>query len=160
MGIRMITTNEQIRKFWTESSFERGIEYLHQGSVRDLDKCGNRITSVVEGTSDYEVIIRMDKEDIEASCTCPYDCGGYCKHIIATLLALSENYKKIKKDKEEKERRIETILNNVYVDKLKGFLMLEFEKNPSLRDHFTIYFSGNGPKIISLHAYKNEISLL
>lgn len=50
---------------------------------------------------------------------------------VATLLALSDNYKKIKKDKGEKERRIKTILNNVSVDKLKGFLMIEFEKNPS-----------------------------
>lgn len=132
MGIRMIPTTEQIRKLCTESSFERGIEYFHQGSVRDLEQFGNRITSVVEGTSDYEVIIRMDKDDIEASCTCPYDWGGYCKHIVATLLALSESYKEIKKDKGEKERRIETILNNVSVDKLKGFLMIEFEKNPSL----------------------------
>jgi uncharacterized Zn finger protein len=131
MGIRMIPTIEQIRKLCTESSFERGTEYFHQGSVIDLEQFGNRITSVVEGTSDYEVTIRMDKEDIEASCTCPYDWGGYCKHIVATLLALSENYKKIKKDKREKERRIETILNNVSVDKLKGFLMIEFEKNPS-----------------------------
>lgn len=156
----MIPTIEQIRKLCTESSFERGIEYFHQGSVRDLEQFGNRITSVVEGTSDYEVTIRMDKEDIEASCTCPYDWGGYCKHIVATLLALSENYKKIKKDKEEKERRIETVLNNLSVDEVKGFLTAEFEKNSSLRDHFTIYFSGKGSKIRSIHDYKKEISLL
>jgi len=102
----------------------------------------------------------MDKGDIEASCTCPYDWGGYCKHIVATLLALSGNYKKIKKDKEEKERRIETVLNNLSVDELKGFLTAEFEKNSSLRDHFTIYFSGKGSKIRSIYDYKKEINLL
>jgi len=156
----MIPTIEQIRKLCTESSFERGIEYFRGDSVRGLEQFGNRITSVVEGTSDYEVTIRMDKEDIEASCTCPYDWGGYCKHIVATLLALSENYKKIKKDKKEKERRIETILNSLSVDELKGFLTAEFEKNSSLRDHFTIYFSGKGSKIRSIHDYKKEINLL
>ena len=156
----MIPTIEQIRKLCTESSFERGIEYFRGGSVKGLEQFGNRITSVVEGTSDYEVTIRMDKEDIEASCTCPYDWGGYCKHIVATLLALSENYKKIKKNREEKERRIEIILNNLSVDELKGFLTAEFEKNSSLRDHFTIYFSGKGSKIRSLHDYKKEINLL
>ena len=25
--------------------------------------------------------------DFAASCTCPYDWGGYCKHIVATLIA-------------------------------------------------------------------------
>ncbi len=156
----MIPTIEEIRKLCTESSFERGIEYFRGGSVRGLEQFGNRITSIVEGTSDYEVTIRMDKGDIEASCTCPYDWGGYCKHIVATLLALSENYKKVKKDKDEKERRIKTILNNLSPDELKGFLTAELEKNFSLRDHFTIYFSGKGSKIRSLHDYKKEISLL
>jgi len=142
----MIPTIEQIRKLCTESSFERGIEYFRESAVRDLEQFGNRITSIVAGTSDYEVTMRMDKEDIEASCTCPYDWGGYCKHIVATLFALSENYKKIKRDKEEKERRIERILNNLSLHELKGFLMTEFEKNSSLRDHFTIYFSGKGQR--------------
>lgn len=49
---------------------------------------------------------------------------------------------------------------DISVDKLKGFLMIEFEKNPSLRDHFTIYFSGKGSKTRSIHDYKKEISLL
>jgi len=81
----MMMATEQIRKLCTESSFERGIEYFHQDSVRSLEQFGNSITAIVEGTSNYEVTIRMDKENIEASCTCPYDWGGYCKHIVATL---------------------------------------------------------------------------
>lgn len=156
----MIPTIEQIRKLCTESSFERGTEYFRQGSVRGLEQFGNRITATVAGTSDYEVTIRIDKEGIESSCTCPYDWGGCCKHIVATLLALSENYHQIKKDKEEKERRIETILNNLSLHDLKGFLMTEFEENPSLRDHFAIHFSGKGSKIRSIHDYKKEINLL
>lgn len=80
----MIPTIEQIRKLCTESSFERGIEYFRQGSVRGLEQFGNRITATVAGTSDYEVTIGIDKEGIESSCTCPYDWGGYCKHIVAT----------------------------------------------------------------------------
>jgi len=155
----MIPTIEEIRKLCTESSFERGIEYFRQGSITGLEQFGNRITATVAGTNDYEVTIRIDKEGPEASCTCPYDWGGYCKHIVATLFALSENHKKIKKDKEEKEKRIETILNGLSLDELKDFLMAEFEKSSSLRDHFTIYFSGKGSKIRSVHDYKKEINV-
>jgi len=102
------------------------MEYFGQGSVRDLGQFGNKITTTVTGTSDYRVTIRIDKESVESSCTCPYDWGGCCKHIVATLLALSENYPRVKKDKEEREKRIEKILNNLSLDELKKFLMTEF----------------------------------
>lgn len=51
-------------------------------------------------------------------------------------------------------------MNNLSLHDLKGFLMREFEKNPSLRDHFTIYFSGKGSKEKSIHDYKKEVNLL
>ena len=52
MWERMIPTIEQIRKLCTESSFERGIEYFPQGSVRGLEQFGNRISATVTGTND------------------------------------------------------------------------------------------------------------
>lgn len=116
MGIRMIPTIEQIRKLCTESSFERGIEYFHEGSVRGLEQFGNRITSIVKGTSDYEVIIRMDKEDIEASCTCPYDWGGYriikepkeLKQIHAIMEKIYEEEKRLNANQRVKKLREES----------------------------------------------------
>ena len=156
----MKLTLDEIRELCTESSYERGLEYFHQGRVTDLSQSGKKTTATVAGTSDYKVTIRADKEDIEASCTCPYDWGGYCKHIVATLIALSTNYHKVKKEGEEKEQGIETILNSLSLDELKRFLRGEFEENPSLRDHFTIYFSGRGSKRRSIHDYKKEINLL
>lgn len=50
-------------------------------------------------------------------------------------------------------------MNGLPLDELKGFLMAEFEKSSSLRDHFTIYFSGKGSKIRSVHDYKKEINV-
>lgn len=116
MGIRMIPTIEQIRKLCTESSFERGIEYFHEGSVRGLEQFGNRITSIVKGTSDYEVIIRMDKEDIEASCTCPYGWGGYrimkepkeLKQIHAIMEKIYEEEKRLNANQRVKKLREES----------------------------------------------------
>ncbi|MDI6704596.1 MAG: SWIM zinc finger family protein [bacterium] len=112
------------------------------------------------GTSDYQVTIQVDKEDIEASCTCPYDWGGYCKHVVATFIALSEDYHRIKKRGEEEEQKIGAILSSLSLDELKGFLMTEFEEDPALREHFTIYFSGKSSKRRSIHDYKKEINLL
>lgn len=156
---KMILSMEDIKKLCTESSFERGIEYFQMGNVTNLEQFGNRITATVKGTSDYKVTIHIDNEGIKASCTCPYDWGGYCKHIVATLIALSENYPKIERDKDKKEERIKTILDNLSLDELKDFLRTEFEENPSLRDHFTIHFLGKDSKGRSLYDYKKEIEL-
>ncbi len=156
----MKPTIEKIRALCTESSFQRGAEYFHEGLVSDLEQSGNQITAVVSGTSEYEVTINLDAENIQAYCTCPYDWGGYCKHIVAALMALSENYNKIKKTARSREKSIETILKNVSFAEIKEFLRTEFDKSPSLRDHFTIHFSANGSEEKSIHDYKQQINCL
>ena len=155
----MILSLEDIKALCTDTSFMRGLEYFQMGNVTDLGQFGNKITATVEGTRDYTVTIRKDKKTITATCTCPYDWGGYCKHIVATLIALSENYPEIKKDKDKKEKKIIKILNNLSFNELKDFLISELENNPPLRNHFTIYFSGKSSKGKSLKGYKKEINL-
>lgn len=156
----MKPTIDQIRELCTESSYDRGLEYFTQGRVTNLQRFGNKITAIVSGTSDYRITIRVDKKDIEASCTCPYDWGGCCKHIVATLLALSEDYHEIDKKGEEEEENIEAILSSISLDELKGFLIKEFAENHLLREHFAIYFSSKGSKRRSIHDYKKEINSL
>jgi len=109
----MILTLEDIKNLCTETSLVRGLEYFQMGNVTDLEQFGNKITATVEGTSDYKVTIHTDKEGIKASCTCPYDWGGYCKHIVATLIALSENYPDIERNKNKKEKKIRKFLDNL-----------------------------------------------
>jgi hypothetical protein len=156
---KMILTLEEIKNLCTETSFVRGLEYFRMGNVTSLEQFGNEITATVEGTRDYTVTIRTGKKAITATCTCPYDWGGYCKHIVATLIALSENDPEIKKDKDKKEKKIMKILNNLSFNELKDFLTSELENNPPLRNHFTIYFSGKSSKGKSLNGYKKEINL-
>ena len=156
----MKPTIDQIRELCTEESYERGLRYLRQGRVTHLERFGNKITAIVSGTADYKVTIRAEEKDIEASCTCPYDWGGYCKHIVATLLALSEDYHKIKKKGKKEEQKIEDILSGISLDELKGFLIKEFAENHLLREHFAIYFSGKGSRRKSIHDYKKEINWL
>jgi len=156
----MKLTLEEIRMLCTESSFERGVEYFNQGLVRNIEQFGNKITAIVSGTKDYKVTIRLYKDDFTAECTCPYNWGGYCKHIVATLIALSKNYEKIKESKNKEEEKIEAILNNVSLEELKEFLRTEFENDPRLRNIFAIYFSGKAPQEKSVHDYKKEINLL
>jgi uncharacterized Zn finger protein len=86
----MPVTEVVIRSLATAQSFERGENYYHSGAVLGLSKRGNTLLAHVEGSSyePYEVTVELSEHGvIEAYCTCPYDWGGYCKHVVAALLA-------------------------------------------------------------------------
>jgi uncharacterized Zn finger protein len=82
-------TESFIRQHAAPDSFQRGREYYRQGAVVGLVRRGQQLQAEVEGSQvePYTVQITWDGGGItQASCTCPYDWGGWCKHIVATLL--------------------------------------------------------------------------
>jgi uncharacterized Zn finger protein len=82
-------TEAHIRNLATAPSFERGRAYYRDGAVLDPICQESRLRAQCEG-SDYEpyqVSATLSKNGIaETSCTCPYDYGGICKHVVALLL--------------------------------------------------------------------------
>ena len=74
----------------------RGEEYYETGAVSELEEDSpGEWTATVEGTENYSVEISMDGKEIKSwYCDCPYD-GEICKHVIATLLAIRDNEKKV-----------------------------------------------------------------
>ena len=84
-----IITEATIRSLTTPESFSRGEDYYHSGAVSDIERRGDVLHAEVEGSSyqPYQVTIELDESGIVAAdCSCPYDWGGYCKHIVAVLL--------------------------------------------------------------------------
>lgn len=83
-------TLAQIRARATPQSFARGEVYYHRGAVFDTVKRGNELEGRCAGSEyiPYRIRVTLDETDnIEAtSCSCPYDWGGDCKHIVALLL--------------------------------------------------------------------------
>lgn len=71
----------------TEASFDRGWGYYNGGLVRSRARLENGIEARVAGTYTYRVTVRETSGGLAAFCTCPYDWGGDCKHIVATMLA-------------------------------------------------------------------------
>lgn len=82
-------TESHIRELASEKSFDRGEAYYHDGSVLEPVRQERELRAQCQG-SDYEpyqVSATLSKSGIaETSCTCPYDYGGICKHIVALLL--------------------------------------------------------------------------
>lgn len=82
-------TEATIRSLATPESFSRGEEYYRSGMVSDIERRGDVLHAEVEGSSymPYRVTIELDESGIiSTDCTCPYDWGGCCKHIVAVLL--------------------------------------------------------------------------
>lgn len=155
----MSLTVAKIRKLCTSAFFERGQEYLKEGRVYGIKISSGRATSTVEGSRRYRVAVDLN-QNMQASCTCPYDLEGYCKHIVATLLALSNDYKRIKKDGEDEEGRINTILEEATGQQLKDFLKKEIE-DEEFKRRFLIHMTGEAKKGgSSLLDYKREITQL
>ncbi|MDG7037884.1 MAG: SWIM zinc finger family protein [Nitrososphaerota archaeon] len=139
----MNPTAERIRELCTEESFKRGVEYYKEGRVHDIRLSGERATSLVHGTRTYRVEVRLG-EKIEGTCTCPYDFEGYCKHIVATLLAISKDRAGIEESTKGDQGRLKEAFERSTERRLKDFLEREFDRDEALRDRFLIYMDGEG----------------
>ena len=83
-------TESMIRAGAGSESFHRGEEYYRDGAISNTVIQGTLLSGECVGTYTpyYRVRVELDEAGIaEASCTCPYEFGGYCKHIVALLLA-------------------------------------------------------------------------
>ena len=82
-------TEAMVRGLATSQSFSRGQDYYHSGAVWELERRGNTLLAEVEGSGydPYQVSVELDAGGVlDADCSCPYDWGGCCKHIVAVLL--------------------------------------------------------------------------
>jgi uncharacterized Zn finger protein len=82
-------TLQQVRARATDSSFQRGETYFKNGAISDTVKRGEEIEGFCEGSEPepYHVRATLSANGIEAtSCTCAYEYGGDCKHVVALLL--------------------------------------------------------------------------
>jgi uncharacterized Zn finger protein len=83
-------TLEQVRSRATEKVFARGEAYYWDDVIFDTVKRGSVIEAFCEASSQpepYHVTATLGENGVaEATCTCPYDYGGACKHVVALLL--------------------------------------------------------------------------
>lgn len=83
-------TENDIRALASSQSFERGIDYYRGGAVFNTRQVGNELHGYCHGSSytPYRVSALLGSGGVvTAHCTCPYDWGGICKHLVALLLA-------------------------------------------------------------------------
>ena len=72
----------------------RGYDYYKQGFVNSLEALDDgEFLAFVDGTELYTIEITVNGDLVEAlSCDCPYDNGPVCKHEVAVLYMLREQF--------------------------------------------------------------------
>jgi uncharacterized Zn finger protein len=123
-------TEAIIRQHASLESYERGSDYYHRGAVHSVLHRGQQLQAEVEGSQyePYHVQITLDAGGVAgAICTCPYDWGGWCKHIVATLLACIREPKTV-----EERPSIESLLAGLDREQLQALVLKLAEHQPHL----------------------------
>ena len=76
----------------------RGEEYFDSDAVRGLKRIkDDQWVASVDGTETYKVCISLKESNVEDySCSCPYDLGPVCKHVVAVLYALRDQQEEVR----------------------------------------------------------------
>ena len=91
-------TEASFRKRVSDTIWQRGLRYYNSNSVEDIVWRDGVLLAAVQGSNyaPYTVRIQFEGERlVSADCTCPYDYGGDCKHIAATLICAARSADKI-----------------------------------------------------------------
>jgi len=123
-------TESALKSLSSPESFTRGHELYQSDAVFDSFQQGDILTGKCEGSSApfYQLRVRLDEGGIqEASCNCPYDWGGYCKHIVALMLTYMHN-----PDAFIEQKNIKDLLGQLDKDALVHLITKMVDKNPDL----------------------------
>lgn len=119
-------TDSAIRRHAIPTSFRRGAAYFEEGRVADLELRGAVLCARVDGSTPYDVRVRFEGAvPVQARCTCPYIRGGWCKHVVATLLAFrQQNARQLPS--------LEESLRDASAADLRALLQALLERHPNL----------------------------
>lgn len=114
-------TEEVIAQNALPRSLERGRDYYRSGAVVSVVRRGTILYAEVEGSEPlpYQVRVLLQPQGVaEARCSCPYDRGGWCKHIVATLLAYIHEPEEV-----EEKPGLDEVLAQLERDQLQTLLL-------------------------------------
>lgn len=127
-----LITKEMIKVRATEASYSRGEQYYRNGAIFNTVKRGDFLEGFCEAGSQsepYYVRAEVSNKGIgTTSCTCWYEYGGDCKHIVALLL----NYH-YQPEAFEEHPSLEETLNLFEKSELIGLISKMIKRYPDLQ---------------------------
>lgn len=132
-------TESMIRAGASSESFRRGEEYYREGVLSNTTIQGALLRGECAGTYApyYRLQVELDQAGIaDAPCTCLYEYGGYCKHIVALLLAYVRHPRSFAVRKAPAE-----LLADMEHDDLTAILTKLIQEQPDLYDRIEVMTS-------------------
>jgi len=145
-----------------ETILNRGLQYYKKGLVHEPEEVApGEYEAIVEGTEPYTVQLTIKNEVItEHVCSCPYDMGPVCKHVVAVVFHFLQNELDLKvkskkktgegkKDGTEKKtqkkktttEQVDEMLEKVSHSDLKIYVKDQCAKDRSFRQLFFANFA-------------------
>jgi uncharacterized Zn finger protein len=117
---------EDLEKMAAEQSFQKGINYYQMNLVNNPLIDGNTIKAEVSGSSFSLYDVEMNIDDPSSNhCSCPYDWGGICKHLVALGLYWcndKEAFRKVKKEKAKLKNELDRLFKSLTREELTELL--------------------------------------
>jgi hypothetical protein len=141
----------QFLQLTDKTILDRGRDYFRNGHVISFEEIQpGEYEAVVEGTEDYLVNLTVIDGSLEdCSCTCPYDYGSVCKHIVAAVMYLQKEdpgfqeppkgkniVKKPAAKKKSVSEQADEMLDSLSHDDLKDFIKKQCISDPDFRRSF------------------------
>jgi uncharacterized Zn finger protein len=126
-----------VRDRCPDGVFERGQSYREEDRIRRVDRFGAVITAEVWGSNPYDVTVELGSESLDATCSCPDNRGGDCKHIVAVLLDV------IADPPADQRERVVAALEDVPPEELHAFVHNALARRPELREQFLAQFEAS-----------------
>jgi len=154
-------TESMIRAGANPESFRRGEEYHREGAISNTNIQGTLLSGECAGTYApyYRVQVELDEAGIaDASCTCLYEYGGYCKHIVALLVAYMRHPKSFTVRKAPEE-----LLADLDHNDLTAILTKLIQEQPDLYDRIKAMISAPSKskkqrkKKVDIEVYRRHI---
>lgn len=137
-------TLDAIQSRATAQSFTRGKQYYQDGAIYNTTRRGNELEGWCSGSdySPYRVRVTLTADGFvgEASCTCLYDWGGDCKHIVALLLTYLN-----KPQLFEEREPVKDLLESRTKEQLIALIRQMIEQYPDLQTLIDRPFPGQQP---------------
>ncbi len=144
-------------KYVADKILSRGMSYFKNGQVTFCEEIApGEFEAVVEGTEDYKVRLSLRKKKLkEFSCTCPYDYGYICKHIVAVLYYINNEddaakgsgskqgagRKPAAKKRKTVTEQVDEMLRSLTRSDLKSFIKEHCINDPAFRKTFLSAYS-------------------
>lgn len=132
-----------LRRMARPRVFQRGVSIFESGAIRRIVRRGEHVQASIQGSypDPYQVRLAADAEGItEASCTCPYDHGGLCKHLVALGLCMVRA-----PDRIEEQPPVEEQLAELPNEALAELVTHLVEREPALADVLDAWVAANQP---------------